>query len=147
MSLQDNFGVYSMLWLISGVLLYLLYMIFHILAVVCSAKKLMQAILDICFFFLASLVVFLIDLVSEYGRLHFFQLAIQLIGFILAYLALDHLTGSVARRIHQCCHRFKQAFTKHIKKKNKKLKPHVSHKNRKKQQKKKTKRTKQRQNT
>ena len=62
-------------------------------------KKVSTAILDILFCTAASVMIFFFALAIDYGRLRFFQIALQIIGFISVLLVFDPVIERICERL------------------------------------------------
>lgn len=97
---QDMALRYVVLCLSSGAGLGLLYACFKLIRYLLSLGKLCTALLDILFFAVSGVVLFLVALAADNGRLRFLQAALQLIGFLSVLLSVDPFLEGISKYVY-----------------------------------------------
>lgn len=92
---------YVFLCVLSGAGLGLFYVLLKMLRILFGIKKIGTAVLDILFFSVAGVVLFLVALAADRGRLRFVQVSLQLIGFLSVLLAVDPSVEQVSAYIYR----------------------------------------------
>lgn len=84
----------------------LLYTLFEILGIIFDFKKMAKAVFDMIFFSAGAVVSFLLAYALNRGRLRFFQIALEGVGFCLILLTLYPMTVYPLRKLQGKIHSF-----------------------------------------
>lgn len=116
----------TVLCLVSGVLLGLLFLLMKIVKLALRIGKIGEAVLDILFWAVMAVVFFLLSLAISGGQLRFIQMALSLLGLFAVMLIFDPFINMISNKVNITLKRvfafFKRRHQSFIRKKKKRKK-------------------------
>lgn len=88
------------LCLSAGAALGCLFLLLKLVRILLGTGKIAEAVCDILFCLISTLVTFLCALAVDHGRLRFFQAALELVGGFSVVLALDPFLSGLAKKLY-----------------------------------------------